>query len=113
MPNLSDCCLNAHVSLKLSLLGKSRRAPSDHLTRHVTRRMECLGSEKAFGDTNTHQQYGPEERNAWPPNAHNAVQLGDRGGRDDCVDVLLLRCTAVCLAGTGHWISAKLELRAI
>jgi hypothetical protein len=75
--------------------------------------MECLGGEKVFGDTNTHQQYGPEERNAWPPNAHNAFQLGDRGGRDDCVDVLLLRCTAVCLAGTGHWISAKLELRAI
>ena len=75
--------------------------------------MEYLGGEKPFEDSDTHQHHGPQGSPMPGLRMSDGLQLGDRGGCDDCVDVLLLRCTAVCLAGTGHWISAKLELRAI
>jgi hypothetical protein len=110
--NFPDCCLNAHVSPKRRFSANYDRAPPVYQpsTSHVT---DGWSGEKAFGDSNTHRQHGPRG-NAMPGLRMFIMAFNlDRGGRDDCVDVLLLRCTAVCLAGTGHWISAKLELRAI
>ncbi len=75
--------------------------------------MECLGGEKAFGDTNTHQQYGPEERNAWPPNAHMpfnlAIAVAATIALTYCCNVVLLSVWRALDTG----ISAKLELPAI
>jgi hypothetical protein len=49
--------LNARRKLRFS--ASHDRALPDYLTRHVTRWMEYLGGEKAFEDSDTHQQHGP------------------------------------------------------